>query len=123
MHNRQGLTLTLLWEALTDYDLWPIYIYGLVWNIPSTPITAYLTINLKTLGFDTFQTNLLTVPAYFLFLLQVIFWTWVSERINNRFICVLFTQLWFLPMCIALEVLPASASPWSWYTLSILMIG
>ncbi|KAK6859101.1 hypothetical protein PG995_004954 [Apiospora arundinis] len=123
MHNRQGLTLKLLWEALTDYDLWPIYIYGLVWNIPSTPITAYLTINLKTLGFDTFQTNLLTVPAYFLFLLQVIFWTWVSERINNRFICVLFTQIWFLPMCVALEVLPASASPWSWYTLSILMIG
>ncbi|KAK8078799.1 hypothetical protein PG994_002606 [Apiospora phragmitis] len=123
MHNRQGLTLKLLWEALTDYDLWPIYIYGLVWNIPSTPITAYLTINLKTLGFDTFQTNLLTVPAYFLFLLQVVFWTWVSERIDNRFFCVLVTQIWFLPMCIALEVLPATASPWSWYTLSILMIG
>jgi hypothetical protein len=32
MHNRQAVTLKLLWEALTDYDLWPIYLLGLTWS-------------------------------------------------------------------------------------------
>jgi hypothetical protein len=123
MHNRQGLTLTLLWDALKDYDLWPVYLYGITWQIAATPITAYLTLNLKTLGFDTFQTNLLTVPAWFLYLLQLLFWTWLSEKINNRFLCVLITQLWYLPLVIALELLPATASPWAWYAVSALLIG
>jgi hypothetical protein len=123
MHNRQGLTPKLIWQSLTDYDLWPIYLLGLTWTIPATPVTAYLTLNLKALGFDTFQTNLLTIPAWFLFLLQLLFWTWVSEKINNRFLIVLFCQIWFLPLAIALETLPDKASPWSWYSVSALMVG
>ena len=121
MHNRQGLTLKLLWEAVSDYDLWPVYLLGLTWSIPAQPITAYLTLNLKALGFDTFETNLLTVPAWVLFLLQLIFWTWVSEKITNRFLIVLMCQFYMLPLVIALEVLPASASPWAWYALSALV--
>ena len=123
MHNRQGLTLKLLWEALSDYDMWPIYIYGLVWNIPAQPITAYLTLNLKTLGFDTFQTNLLTVPAYVLFLTFVILFSWLSEKWDQRFPVVLFTQLWYLPLVLALALLPAAASPWVWYAVSALLLG
>lgn len=123
MHNRQGLTLKLLWEALSDYDMWPVYIYGIVWNIPSQPITAYLTLNLKTLGFDTFQTNLLTVPAYVLFLISVIFYSWLSEKWDQRFPVVFFTQIWYLPLVIALALMPATASPWAWYAVSALLIG
>lgn len=123
MHNRQGLSLKYFLAALTDYDMWPIYILGLTWSIPNQPITAYLTLTLKGLGWDTFQTNLLTIPAYILFLLQLILWTWVSEKINNRFLIVLFCQIYMLPLLVALEVLPASSNPWVQYTLSILMVG
>lgn len=123
MHNRQGLSLKYLLAALTDYDMWPIYILGLTWAIPNQPIAAYLTLTLKGLGWDTFQTNLLTIPAYILFLLQLILWTWVSEKINNRFLIVLFCQIYMLPLLVALEVLPASSNPWVKYTLSILMVG
>ncbi|KAH8651446.1 major facilitator superfamily domain-containing protein [Xylariales sp. PMI_506] len=122
MHNRQGLTAKRLWDALRDYDLWPIYIIGLTWSIPSIPITAYLTLNLKNLGFTTFQTNLLTVPVNVLFLIQLMFWTWMSERIRNkRFWIVLVCQIWYLPLLIALELLPAGSSPWAWYALSGLL--
>lgn len=123
MHNRQGLTLSLLWEALCDYDLWPIYLLGITWNIPSTPITAYLTLNLKSLGFDTFKTNLLTIPAYVLFLIQLLWWTWVSEKINNRFMIVLVNMIWCFPLILALELMPAGASPWAWYACSALLVA
>ncbi|MCJ1372978.1 hypothetical protein MMC20_004204 [Loxospora ochrophaea] len=124
MHNRQAVTPWLLWEALKDYDMWPIYLLGLSWSIPSTPATAYLTLILKSLDFGTFETNLLTIPAYVLFLIQLIFWTWISERINNRFIIVLYCQVWMLAMVTALEVLPGGkAYNWSRYTLNILLVG
>ena len=105
-----------LWEALTDYDLWPIYLLGLPRNIPNTPIQAYLTLILKSLGFRSFEANLLTIPAYVLLLSQLIFWTWFSEKINNRFLIVLLCQFRMLPLLVALEVLPkGQGGPWARY--------
>jgi hypothetical protein len=63
MHNRQGLSFRMLWECIKDYHMWPIYLIGLSWTIPSTPSTAYLTLQLRSLGFGTFETNLLTVST------------------------------------------------------------
>jgi MFS family permease len=73
MHNRQAITFRKFWRALTDYDMWPFYIIGLTWLIPFTPPTAYLTLILKSLGFNTFQTNLLTIPSFVIFIIQVRF--------------------------------------------------
>lgn len=123
MHNRQGLTFPLLWEALIDYDLWPVYLLGITWMIPPTPASSYLTLILKDLGWGTFEVNLLTIPAYVLFLVQMIFVVWLSEKINNRFAIVAFCQVYFLPIVVALEVLPEGASQWSRYALNILLVG
>lgn len=65
MHNRQGLSFRMLWDCLRDYHMWPIYLLGLSWTIPTTPSTAYLTLQLRSLGFGTFETNLLTVSPRF----------------------------------------------------------
>ena len=124
MNNRQAITPSLLWEALCDYDLWPIYLFGLTLLIPSAPATSYLTLTLKSLGFDTFTTNLLTIPAYMLFFFQLLFWTWVSERISNRFLIALYSQLWMFPLLVALEVLPGGkAYYWVRYVLNVLLVG
>jgi hypothetical protein len=66
MHNRQGLSFRMLWECLADYHMWPIYLLGISWLIPSTPMTSYLTLQLRSLGFSTFETNLLTVSIFIL---------------------------------------------------------
>ncbi|KAI1628021.1 phthalate transporter [Exophiala viscosa] len=125
MHNRQGLSFKFLWEALTDYDMWPIYILGLSWTIPTTPPQAYITLTCKALGFDTFQTNLLTIPAYVLFILQLLFWTWASEKMNQRLIVGLIAQIWALPLLVALVALPPhfNNSNWAKWTLSTLLVG
>jgi hypothetical protein len=66
MHNREGISLKLLWRSLMDYDLWPIYIIGLTNHIPFATPNTYLTLSLKDLGFSVFQTNLLVVPSQLL---------------------------------------------------------
>ena len=109
---------------MKDYDMWPIYILGVTWTLPQQPAAAYITLILKSLGFGTFTTNLLTIPAYVLFVLQPVFWTWISERINNRFLIVLACQFWMLPMIIALEILPGGTTyNWSRYVLTFLLVG
>ncbi|KAJ5918630.1 hypothetical protein N7466_010622 [Penicillium verhagenii] len=123
MHNRQGLTLKLLWASLMDYDLWPLYFISITMLIPTHPQSAYLTLFLKSLGFDTFQVNLLTIPGYILFLIQLVLWSWVSERINNRMAIVLYYSFWCIPLLLALEFLPSTASPWAWYAITVLIIG
>jgi hypothetical protein len=163
MHNRQGLSFRMLWECLTDYHMWFIYAIGLTWLIPTQPMTAYLTLQLRSTGFDTFETNLLTVclflvsfhkgghsvllptmspslagasipllgtitntsqiPAYVLFILGLLLWTWLSERFNSRFLVALVSQIWVLPLLIALLLLPAHASAWSRWVLATLMVG
>lgn len=65
MHNRQAVSLKLLWKSLTDFDLWPIYILGLCFQIPTGPPDQYLTLTLRNLGFGTFDSNLLTIPTQF----------------------------------------------------------
>ncbi|GJD04566.1 major facilitator superfamily transporter [Colletotrichum higginsianum] len=40
MHNRQAITPKLLLKSLADYELWPIYIFGLLWEIPAGPPTS-----------------------------------------------------------------------------------
>ena len=104
--------------------MWPIYLLGISWNIPAAPATNYLSLILRSADFTTFQTNLLTIPAYILFFLQLIFWTWMSEKTNNRFMIVLFSQIWILPLLISLEVLPADqAFVWVRYSLNVMLVG
>ena len=123
MHNRQALSPKMLWYSLSDYDMWPIYLLGLTWLIPNQPMTQYLTLQLKAAGFGTFETNLLTIPAYALFIIQLLFWTWVSEKTNQRFLTGLMSQIWALPLLVALETLNKGAGAWVKWALSTLLVG
>ena len=104
--------------------MWPVYLLGLTWTLPQQCVTAYITLILRSLNFDAFQTNLLTVPAYTLFILQLIFWTWLSERINNRYLIILVCQIYMFPLLVGLETLPGGAAyTWPRYALVLMLVG
>ncbi|KAJ7098336.1 allantoate permease [Mycena epipterygia] len=118
MHNREGLTPKRLWTAMCDYDLWPLYIIGLLFGIPSSPPATYLTLSLRNLGFNTFQTNLLTIPSTVAGIFTMFGITLVSESVNDRSLVAMVQDIWTLPFLIALYLLPAHPNPWIYFGLA-----
>ncbi|KAJ5087567.1 hypothetical protein N7456_011183 [Penicillium angulare] len=123
MHNRQPVTPKRLWHSLKDYHMWPIYIIGLVWQIPTTPAQNYLTLQLKSIGFTTFQTNLLVIPSAVVAIITMIGTTWLAERFNQRLLLGACAELWYLVLVITLEVLPEKAMPWPRWAVLTLLVG
>ncbi|PTB70152.1 MFS general substrate transporter [Trichoderma citrinoviride] len=106
MHNRQAITPKRLWETLKDFDLWPLYILGLVIYIPSSPPATYLTLTLRKIGFDPFTTNLLTIPSNVFHIINLILITRLSEWLNERTLVSMLQMIWTLPCVIALRWWP-----------------
>ena len=123
MHNRQALSLVMIKDCLLDWHMAPIYLVALSFGMPTNPMTAYLTLQLQAIGFGTFQTSLLTIPAYLLSIGQLLFWSWASEEIDQRFLVGLTSQIWALPLILFLECMPSSTGPWIKYTVVTLLVG
>ncbi|KAL1628701.1 hypothetical protein SLS56_005693 [Neofusicoccum ribis] len=118
MHNRQAITPKLLWKAMCDYDLWPLYAIGLLAYIPQSPVDTYITLTLKSLGFSTFTTNLLTIPYSVFHICTLLIITRVSEWLNERTLVAMFQNIWTLPCVIALRFWPgAMSNMWGTYAL------
>lgn len=123
MHNRQGLTFDLVWKCIKDYGLWPLYLLAVLYEIPHTPVQNYLTLTLKELGFDTFQTNLLTIPSYVLVLLNLLIFTYLSEAFNNRTLFASLSQWWMFPCIVALNTFTETTNTWAKYAVTTLIVG
>ncbi|RDB30327.1 hypothetical protein Hypma_007245 [Hypsizygus marmoreus] len=118
MHNREGLTLKRLWTAVCDYDLWPLYIAGLMFGIPNSPPGTYLTLSLRNIGFNTFHTNLLTIPSTVAGMVTMFGITMISESVNDRSFVAMAEDVWSLPFLIALYTLPANPNQWKYFGLA-----
>ncbi|KAK3337616.1 major facilitator superfamily domain-containing protein [Cercophora scortea] len=123
MHNREPLTLRLLWKSLCDFDLWPLYLLGVMSNIPFSTPNIYLTLSLKDLGFTTFQTNLLVIPSQLLHVLNMIILTYLSEAISQLSLVAVIPQIWSIPFLLWLRFADTSeVSKWTtWLVMSIFL--
>ncbi|KAJ9612387.1 hypothetical protein H2200_003984 [Cladophialophora chaetospira] len=108
MHNRQAITPRLLWQCLKDYDLWPLYILGLTFQVPMTPPQQYLTLSLRGLGFDTFQTNLLAIPWTAFHMMNMMIITYLAEILQELTWVAVSGQVWALPFLIFFNVVDTS---------------
>ncbi|KAL4950728.1 major facilitator superfamily domain-containing protein [Aspergillus filifer] len=123
MHNRQAITLRRLWDSLSDYDLWPIYALGLIVYTPMVPVRTYITLTLKSVGFNTFSTNLLIIPYNILHILFLNGLTHLSEKQNERALVASIQSLWVLPCLLFLRFWNGSmVDAWGTYaTMTILL--
>ncbi|KAK9369843.1 major facilitator superfamily domain-containing protein [Lipomyces kononenkoae] len=123
MHNRQALNFRMLWDSLCDYDLWPIYIIGLVFGMPSSPVGTYLTLTLRGLGFSSFQTTLMVLPEQVLSMLMLLAITYLSQRINQRAYLGILAQTWYLAFMIPLRLFTSSTNRWVRYAIVSLYLA
>ncbi|PLB54097.1 putative MFS transporter [Aspergillus steynii IBT 23096] len=124
MHNRQAITPRRLWNALRDYDLWPIYLLGMVVYTPMVPVTQYITLTLRGLGFNTFVTNLLTIPHSVGHIILLLTLTRVSEWLNERALTSMAQSLWTLPCVAALRFWPQMMeNAWGTYAVVVVMLS
>ncbi|GAB7356756.1 hypothetical protein MBLNU459_g7656t1 [Dothideomycetes sp. NU459] len=123
MHNRQAISLRMLWESLKDYDLWPVYIIGILFEIPGSPPKSYLSLSLKALGFNTFQTTLLGIPITVFTAINMLWITYLTEKFHQIAIVGFLTQLWILPLLIVLYTSVQSLSHWDQYVVLFFLLG
>lgn len=123
MHNRQPITPKLLWKSITDYDLWPLYILGLTFQTPMTTPQQYLTLSLRGLGFDTFKTNLLTIPYVVFHMGTMLIVTYTAEIFGELTLTALVGQIWALPFLVYIYVVDISSiNKWvAWGIMTVLL--
>lgn len=124
--------LTALKEAATwkdvkaswsDSSMWGLYFIGLVAYIPATPVTGYLTLTLKRLGYSTFNSNMLTIPAAVLQIITMLTLSYSSDYFNERAFHCFLGEFWILPILAALITIPDGGRNWARFSMITLISG
>ncbi|KAI3622226.1 major facilitator superfamily transporter [Moniliophthora roreri] len=123
MHNREGLSIRMIWKALIDWHMWPLYVLGLVHMMPVGPPQTYLTLSLRNLGFDTTESNLLSIPSTIIGMTMLVFTAFLSEIVDSRVMATLVLQIWALPLLCALYTFNENTSQWVYFSVVSLITG
>lgn len=91
--------------------------------VPVTPPATYLTLSLRNLGFNTTQSNLLSIPSNVLGMLGLLVVCYLSEIINSRVLTTVVLQIWVLPLLIALYTFNEQTSQWVYFAVVSLIVG
>lgn len=124
MHNREPVRPKELLKVLLDFDLLPIYIIRLLTDIGTQPVSTYMTLTLRKLGFNTYQTNALAIPYNVLQAITMSLLGYFSEKINERSLLSLITPIWVLVGLFPLTFWPGSQiDVWGTYALLTILLG
>lgn len=99
--------------------------YETLINLPQSRLDPhnYLTLTLRSLGFNTIQSNLLSIPAYAIGAIGLLSTTYLSEAINSRVLSTVILQFWALPLLIVLYTFTENTPQWSYFTVVSLIVG
>ncbi|KAL2205636.1 MFS general substrate transporter [Sarocladium strictum] len=124
MHNREPITPRLLWKSLCDFDLWPIYLIAITSMIPQNVPRSYLTLSLRSLGFDTFHSNLLVIPSQVFTMITMVLISYLSAKTSRVILLCFIPAICTLPCLIYLRTSYTLDSPrWTVYTIITLLVS
>ncbi|ORX81465.1 MFS general substrate transporter [Basidiobolus meristosporus CBS 931.73] len=120
---REGVKNTELLAALKDTRIWGHLLIGFFGLTAPVPVTSYMPLVIKSLGFSTVISNLLTIPAHFLKFLVMLALTRNSDRVKDRAWHGVAGTVWFLVGLFCLELLPDNTNRWSLYAVIVFTVG
>ncbi|TEA10709.1 putative transporter [Colletotrichum sidae] len=123
MHNRQGIDLGMLCKSFKDYDLWPIYAIGILFQMPGDPPGQYLNLSLRAIGYDRFTTTLLNIPVTVAASCTMLGITFLTEYFHQISFFGLASQLWSLPFLVVIYTSARHLSNWSLYAVLFLLLA
>jgi hypothetical protein len=91
--------------------------------VPVGPPQTYLTLSLRNLGFNTTETNLLSIPSVVIGATMLLLTAYFSEKVNSPVAATVILQLWALPLLVALYTFNRSTSQWVYYAVVTLITG
>lgn len=123
MNNREAVSIKQFLKALSDYDIWPLLIVSLTFQIPQYPMSSYLNIILRGMGYSQNETIFLNIPIEVFNVITMITISLLSELVDERgFICII-PQIWML-IPIAVEYANAQTIlSWGKYAIMFLVIA
>lgn len=126
MNNRQPINPKMLWQSLTDYDLWPLYAVRILIDIISTPLSKYSSIILKKQGFSAVINNLLQVPWSCLSIITLVATSHGARDTKQFGWFLVLSPLWLMPCIAAMRWWPdyaQSGHTWPSYIILFFALG
>lgn len=86
-------------------------------------VGAYFTLTLRSLGYSTFQTNLLSIPSSILTIIGNLSLAFTTKKRNERLLTASIGSWWLLITFIVLVTLPDTINKWSKWVVLTLVVG
>ena len=103
--------------------MWPLYAPSLLLDIPKYPVSQYLTLSFRDLGFYVIQSNLLSNPDIVGSRFTMLLVTAFGELVNNRSFVLMAKDAWLLPCFAALIALKDPISGREYFTIAIVLLS
>ena len=91
--------------------------------IPKSPVSQYLVLNLRQLGFSRFESNVLTMPSDFLRVITVLTLTRSSGHFKEKAFHCTIPNFIEIPLFATLLLLPSHGYAWVRFAILTLIIG
>ncbi|AEY97432.1 FAER444Wp [Eremothecium gossypii FDAG1] len=124
MHNRQGLSLGAFLNTLRDYDLWPVYLIGLIQYITEATVSPYLLLTLRNAGFSRLNVQLMALPNSASYSIGVLVITKFAQIIDERALVGLIPCVWKAVLLGMLRWWPGTfVNAWGTYAIMIVLLA
>ncbi|THW45376.1 putative MFS transporter [Aureobasidium pullulans] len=120
---KEKTSLRDIWNTLKDPALIGFWFLALIICMGKSPVSQYLVLNLRQLGFTRFESTVLTIPSDFLRTVTVLALTWSSGHFEEKVFHCIIPGCIEIPLFAALLILPPHGYSWVRFAIITLIIG